>query len=330
MKIRKFDSDYLPQLAPILTAQRARIEAADPRLPHCPDPKPTISQLTKWMKQPTTIGYLAEHNGKPLAFMIATPIKHKPNSYPANFFPLRYALLNFFINDLGNSVKALYNLYTTAAQNMLNTGYLIHLTFVYAVEEEVLNLWAELGFGHEDSYAAAKLSELPVTAPDVDGLAIRRATQADTSIIRHFFELMQSWHARSPIFHPVRPAAIPNVYAKLEDELKDPHYAHFIAELNGKPVGICDGNWTEKQSPRGGHTPYAYLRNGFVIPERHGQGIGRAVCLAFYNWLRTECNAPYLYLDYTTTNPASRDFWLAQEFRPITYGLQRVILMEGE
>ena len=333
MNIREFDVDYLPQLVPILTAQRARNETADPRLPHCPDTEPIISQLTKLMKESSAIGYLAEQNGKPLAFMLATPTKHEPDSYMANFFPLRYANLNFAVGILKNATKTLYRLYTEIAQEMMEAGYTIHFTRALAVEKKILNLWAELGFGRRGAHAAAKLTELPATAPDVDGLAIRRATQTDTSLIRHFFELMQDWHTQSPIFHPVRPAARSTVYAKLEEELKDPHYAHFIAELNDEPVGICDGYWGEKKESRValiGHSPYAYLRNELAIPERHGQGIGRAVCLAFYNWLRSECNAPYLYLDYTTTNPPSRNFWLAQGFRPITYGLQRVIPVEGE
>lgn len=331
MNIRKFDVNYLPKLAPILNSQRTRIEVADQRLPHCLDTEPIISQLAKRMKESSAIGYLAEQNGKPLAFMLATPTSHEPNSYMANFFPLRYANISFVVGKIKDATKTLYRLYTVVAQEMMDAGYTIHFAKTLAVEDEILNLWAELGFGRKGAHAGAKLTELPTIAPEVNGLNIRRATESDTSLIRHFFELMQEWHTRSPIFHPLRQSAIPTVYAKLEEELKDPHYAHFIAELNGKPIGICDGYWAAEKDERVtliGHSPYAYLRNGLTLPESHGKGIGRAVCLAFYNWICSECDAPYLYLDYYTTNPASRNFWLAQGFRSITYGLQRVIPQE--
>ena len=91
-----------------------------------------------------------------------------------------------------------------------------------------------------------------------------------------------------------------------------------------------DKRMKESRASFTGHSPYAYLRNGLAIPERHGQGIGCAVYQAFYNWVRSECNASHLYLDYTTTNPASRSFWLAQGFRPIAYGLQKIIFLEKE
>ena len=104
--------------------------------------------------------------------------------------------------------------------------------------------------------------------------------------------------------------------------------AHFIAELDGKLVGICDGYWKEEKEPwlaSTGRSPWAYLRNAFVAPELHGQGIGRVVCLAFYEWLRAGCHAPYLYLDYFTVNPAGARYWPTQGFRPVVYRLQRVI-----
>ena len=331
MNIRKFYTDYLPQLAQILNSQRARIEVADKRLPHCPDTEPIISQLAKRMKESSAVGYIAEQNGKLLAFMLATPTNHESDSYMANFLPLHYANISFVVGNLKDATKTLYRLYTVIAQKMMDAGYTIHFTRALAVEKEILNLWTELGFGRRGAHAGAKLSELPTTAPDIDRLNIRRATESDTALIRHFFELMQEWHTRSPIFHTLRKSAIQTVYAKLEEELKDPHYAHFIAELNGKPVGICDGYWAEEKDERVsliGHSPYAYLRNGLTLPESHGKGIGSAVCLAFYNWIRSECDAPYLHLDYNTTNPASRNFWLAQGFRPIAYGLQRVIPQE--
>ncbi len=117
-------------------------------------------------------------------------------------------------------------------------------------------------------------------------------------------------------------------YIHLEAELQDQHHAVFIAERHGIPVGVCDGFWLEE--PPSGlkplvRSPYAYLRIGVVEPHAHGKGIGLALCTTFYNWLRSVCNPPYVYLNYVTGNIAGRNFWMGQGYRPILYEIQRVI-----
>ena len=49
MRIEQFDADYLPLLEPVITAQRVRAEATDPRLPHLPDLGSTVSWLAERM-----------------------------------------------------------------------------------------------------------------------------------------------------------------------------------------------------------------------------------------------------------------------------------------
>ena len=333
MRIEQFDADYLPRLEPVITAQRARTEAADPRLPHLPDSGSTISWLAERMENPSATGYLVEHKGEPLAFLIAVPTELAPDSFMSLFAPLHYAELSFAVADPTFISKTLHQLYTAAAEAMIETGYRIHRTSVLAAERELLDLWTKLAFGQVSTHAAAGLTDLPRSAPAVEGLSIRQSTRADAGFIRHLFERQCEWHTRSPVFQPASPTAIPTPYAKLEEELGDPHYAHFIAELDGKLVGICDGYWKEGKEPwlaSTGRSPWAYLRNAFVAPEFHGRGIGRVVCLAFYEWLRAGCHAPYLYLDYFTVNPAGARYWPAQGFRPVVYRLQRVIPQEDE
>lgn len=333
MKVKEFDADYLPHLEPVIAAQRAREEAADPRLPHLPDSGPTISLLGKRMEGASAVGYLIERAGYPLAFLVAAPTELAPDSFMSLFAPLRFVEMTFAAADLTYITRTLHLLYTAAAEAMTKAGYRVHRASVFAAERELLDLWAELGFGRVSAHAAAKMAELPQSTPAVDGLSFRRGTQADAGLIRGLFKRQCEWHVRSPVFQPAPPAAIPTVYAKFEEELDNPHYAHFIAELDGETVGICDGHWKEEKEPLVasiGRSPWAYLRNAFVAPELHGRGIGRAVCLKFYEWLRAECHAPHLHLDYFTANPAGGCFWPAQGFRPLLHRLQRVIPQEDE
>lgn len=334
MKIKEFDADYLPHFETVIAAQRARMEAADPRLPRLPDLGPTISWLTEQMGRASAVGYLVERAGEPLAFLVAMPTELAPDSFMSLFAPRRFVDLYFAVTDLTYASRTLHLLYTAAAETMTKKpGYSVHRSSVFAAERELIDLWAELGFGRVSAHAAAKTAELPRSAPVVDEMPIRLATQADTGLIREFFERQCEWHARSPVFQSAPLAAIPTVYANLEKELDDPHYAHFIVELDGDQVGVCDGYWKEEKAPwlaSTGRSPFTYLRNAFVEPELHGRGIGQAVCLVFYEWLRSNCHAPYLYLDYATTNRTGRSFWSAQGFHPLLYRLQRVIPQEDD
>lgn len=62
-----------------------------------------------------------------------------------------------------------------------------------------------------------------------------------------------------------------------------------------------------------GHPGGVYVRQFFVVPERRGQGLGRAA----FALLRAEVLPPgcYVTLEALATNPAGRSFWQALGFR---------------
>ena len=194
MRIEQFDADYLPRLEPVIAAQRARTEVADPRLPHLGDSGSIVSWLAKQMEKLLATGYLVEHKGEPLAFLIAVPTKLAPDSFMSLFAPLHHAEMSFAVADPTFISKTLHQLYTAAAEAMIETDYRIHRTSVFAAERELLNLWAKLAFGQVSTHAAAGLTDLPQSAPAVDGLSIRQATRADAGFIRHVVLDFKGFH----------------------------------------------------------------------------------------------------------------------------------------
>ena len=68
---------------------------------------------------------------------------------------------------------------------------------------------------------------------------------------------------------------------------------------------------------------WAYVRDLFVVPEKRGCGIGQALTLAVYDWVRAETDTTWVYTDFVTANPAGSLFWPAQGFRSVKYVLRR-------
>ncbi len=328
MQIKRFEPEYLRQLVPIIDGHHQRLADLEERLPRGAKSVAVLQHLNQLLAWPAAVGCLAEESGKPQAFMVGAPITHEPDAWAANFFPPRYALLSYFASDAARTDKMLPALYAETAKALVAAGCAVHCTTLMAAETEVRDLWWQLGFGCVSDHAMAPLGELPIDVRAPTGVQHRVATIADVGRIRAMFKRWSQWHAQPPVFLPMRPAAMPAVYANLEREIEDPTYTHILAEKEGSIVGLCDGSWTARQAPLAatlGHTPYAHLRTLYVASKERGQGVGRMLCAAFYRWLRTQTPAPYVYLHYFTANPPSRSFWIAQGYQPLSHWAQRVI-----
>ena len=317
MRILPCNAADLPHLTDVLQRHWQRIAGLDPRLPVFLDASPLLPLIEGMMTRQGVLSYYAEHLDHPVALIIAVP----------SVTPPLIARIVFMSADTQNAFKALSQLYSEVAPALFQAGYKIHATNVFAADPVLPELWNELGFGRNACYAAARFADLPGSNKSVSDLRIYRAQAKDAALIHNFCFMLREWHSRPPMFQPDQPAMWESLYANLDGELEDPEFGIFIAEMDGQPVGICDG-YCLAERPVGlstiAHSPNAYLRLGLVLPAMHGQGIGPAVCAAYYDWLRQTAKPQFVYLNFVTSNPAARHFWLSQGYKPIFYELWRV------
>lgn len=322
-----------PLVGRLLRAQRRLEHAADSLLPARPDFSTQVERTMRGLASGTVRGWVARSGSKPLAYLAAYGLMPSAGA-PADIGAvgssyLDLTTLEWAVAGLDDARPALYTLYTQAAEALLEQGQTGHRTSCPPLPKELLDIWVDLAFGRNAALVAMPVSDLPVTPVSPRpprSLTVRPATADDADTLQQVERQMIDWHARIPIGAPDDRYSPEQARAAYLEQLRRPSWAHFMAELEGEPVGWCGGNVGEPPEDWQADVvrrSWAYLSIAYVVPGLRSRGVGQALCAAFYRWVREETGAPCLFTDYATTNPAGSRFWPAQGFRPLRYALRR-------
>ena len=112
-----------------------------------------------------------------------------------------------------------------------------------------------------------------------------------------------------------------------EEGLSDPTFGVFIAELEGRPVGLAVG---APASISGAHSGLARPESACILGfaatrrEHRGRGVGVALTEAIFEWARKAGYATIV-VDWRVTNLLSSRFWPRRGFRQTFVRLYRSI-----
>lgn len=121
-----------------------------------------------------------------------------------------------------------------------------------------------------------------------------------------------------------RPSAPEQVRAETERVLATPQRWAWLAEQDGRPVGLltaappADNEWL---APYTDLRPLAYLSVAYVEPAARGAGVGAALAAAAHAAF-DEAGAALALLHYGVLNPRSGPFWHRLGYRPLWTGWQ--------
>lgn len=333
LELADLTPDDGPLIGRLLRAQRRLEHAADPRLPARPDFTAQVERTVRGLTSGAVRGWVARRGNKPVAYLAAYGLAPAgggaPDFGPVGSSHLEQTTVEWAVASMKDAQPALYALYTQAAEVLLKQGQTGHRTSCTALPGGLLDIWVDLGFGRNSAVVVTPVSDLPAAPRNPRppaSLTVRRASAAEADTFEDFETQLMDWHARIPIGRPDVQFSPEQARATYLEQLRQPKWAHFVAELEGEPVGWCQGSVGEPPEEWQAdvvHRSWAYLGTTFVVPRLHSRGIGQAVCAALYRWLREETGAPCLYTDYATTNPVASRFWPAQGFRPLRYVLLR-------
>lgn len=330
----KLDSLSSDILIEILRSDREEKEQIESRLPKIKIKDYFNFLIDYWKKENSqSRGWLAYENSVPKAFMISTIHDIDPTSPMAIWMPLKFAYMSFFRSPTKNIQRILFNLYREAGRDLISRSYFYHYTSCFVLEEELMSLWTELGFGKISYNASVSPKDLPPIESSSSDLIIRKAMPEDCESLRRLIDYQDDWHHQFPIAYPLRKEGSRQaIYGKLEEEFDKPNYAHFVLEDNKEIVGVSDGFFLDdppQMSTWYYPKPYAYLREAILLPKYQGHRLGHILCTHFYEWIREHPKISLLITDYNTSNPTGAYFWSRQGFKPFKCSLQRSFTLSG-
>jgi len=313
LELRPFADDHLDDAAALLAERHRRHRLAEPLLSAAfEDPAAARVELEGAWAAEGASGAVALREGGLVGYLIGSRRSGALWGESA------------WVESPGHAVleaETVRDLYGAAAAVWVESGALRHYALVPATDPGLIDAWFRLGFGQQQGLAIRKVP--PEEAPVPDGVTVRRAGPDDIDAVLPL-DILGTYQAGSPIFGPAMP---PEPRAEVEEELVDEDSPIFMAELDGRPVGLASAAPVSYSSLHGGLArpeDAGILGYAAVLPEARGSGAGLALTEAVYAWCRGRGYATVV-VDWRVTNLLASRFWPSRGFRPTFLRLYRSI-----
>ena len=200
-----------------------------------------------------------------------------------------------------------------------------HRVYCPSYDLKALDTWFHLGFGIEQVYAAAYITEMETDCPDIGGLVIRRAAPGDGDILSSLSPLIARAQAGPPVWAGAPSSYLDDIRAGFRDLAGEEDGIVLMAFVGEKAAGY-QAWFPVPGDPEGSPSERRIeLTVGASVPGMRGRGVGRALTA---RGAREALAAGYTtcFTDWRTANPHSSAFWPARGFKPCMYRLVRRFL----
>lgn len=179
------------------------------------------------------------------------------------------------------------------------------------------------GFAPLAALAARRAGVFGTAAP-TPGVTIRHATKADLGACVALNLEVVRYDSQFGVLTE-RPSTEDGLRRNMTEMLDHDHPCVWLAEVDGRPVGIVTvdlpphSDWI---AGRASLAPTAYVGLGGVRTDLRGTGVGSALIAQVHREL-DEAGVAVTLLHYAVPNPRSVPFWSAQGYRPLWTGWHR-------
>ena len=317
LQVVPFSEDHVPDAGRLLAARHRRHRSDEPLLPAAhEDPEVAAASVAAAFREQAASGAVAVRGGRVVGFLLGAP---KPSG---TWGP------NVWVESAEHAVERaedVRDLYAAAATRWVEEGRTAHYAVVPAHDPALVAAWFRLAFGHQHTHGIREVA--PGPAPPPAGTVVRRGVADDAPALAHLDLELPRHQALAPTFSAGPRGSYEESLAELEQDVDDPAFATFVAEVGGRVVGSAVGCSLEVS---GSHTGPARPENagflGFaaVLPAVRGRGVGHALGEAVLAWC-AEQRHTCVVTDWRETNLLSSRAWPALGFRPSFVRVHRLL-----
>jgi GNAT superfamily N-acetyltransferase len=177
---------------------------------------------------------------------------------------------------------------------------------------------SNLGFGRHHVYASQPAASRQSQA----GVQVRVGGADDLDAVARLALVEIQFRATPPIWSRPDPISLAEVLDR-HRALHRGGATHLLAAVDGRDVGLLTIELTSP-APRLCADGQPYIGPTATDPDARGRGVGRALVDAALTWAHVNGHR-WVSVDFESANPLSRPFWLGNGFRPVGYGLLRIL-----
>jgi GNAT superfamily N-acetyltransferase len=277
----------------LLAERYARQRAAEPLLPDVDDFEPHVP----------ADGHVATRGGDAVAYLAGA----------ADGDMARW----LFAGHAAREPEALRDLFALQASAF---GVSRFMLTVPATDPELIDVWFRLAFGCQAVWAVREVEP----QPGVDfGGTIRPATPDDAEALVDFDELLYVHQAASPSFSDHSAPPRDDLRAEVAEIWDDDRYLPFVAELDGRVVGLV-GLYRRPEGDL--RVPAGNIDLSFAVTHEDVRGSGSGLALTAFalDWA-SEHGFRSMTVDWRSVNLLSSRFWPRRGFRPQYLRLYRAV-----
>jgi ribosomal protein S18 acetylase RimI-like enzyme len=319
IKIDPFTPDALDGAAGLLAARHRRHRSAEPLLdPAFEDPSVARAVIAESLEADLASGVVARAGDDVVGYLLG---QQKDLS---TWGP------NVWVESAGHAAtepSIIRELYAAIAGTWVAEGRSNHHVLVPATDTELVDAWFSLDFGQQHVHGVRDVPGPDFGVVPRSELVIRRPTLADLDALVALERVLPNHLAGAPVFSRLSLQPTDEVVAEIKEDLAGSKFAYFVADHEGRVVGLSvacslelsSGTANLVRPNNAGDLAYAA-----VLPEARGLGAGRALGEATLVWSR-EAGYQSIATDWRSANIEADRTWRNMGFRPTFRRLHRLI-----
>ena len=196
----------------------------------------------------------------------------------------------------------------------------VHIFGVYASEVAMKTAIANLEFGVHMMDGVLSFPPQPIPRELPAGVTIRAAESGDIPAIIDLDRQLWTHLAQPPVSLPLDLANYPENRSKYVIPREGSYIS--VAEIDRVIVGFvsCRLGLQETRGLRNEAVPG--INGAFVDIDHRDNDVGQAMLDDIFRWAK-ELKAPFVMVDFETTNVEGSGFWRSREFEPVAFGMTR-------
>jgi GNAT superfamily N-acetyltransferase len=312
-EFQPFSAEHLDGAAALLAVRQERLRAVRPELPAAfTDPTATRPLLDSLLEQDGAHGVVAMGPAGMEAFLLGHP-RPEPIWGRACWSPIEGQA-----HSQAAGPDLLRDVYARWSQHFVDRGFFRQYVHAPADDSDLLDTWFTTGFGKMQAHAVRDLELEPPASP----FQVRPMTPADLDRIEPLMALISTQLVKSPAYAISLPERYGLYRQEYADELNDPTAHYWLAEEDGRAVGLI-GLYEAEPGPMVPDGAWE-LADAKTLPEARGRGVARALLAAGFAEARA-AGAGHCITDWRTASLATHRSWTALGFRPTHFRLHRHI-----
>jgi GNAT superfamily N-acetyltransferase len=308
LTIVRLDDATIEAAGATVADEHAEVRRANPGLPPAFAGAEACTAALQRLLEGGHTGVAALRRGRPLAVMTGIA-RGSHGRLPAEGFAVA--------PDLDDPTTVLARLYGELSPELVAAGVPRHYLDHVALPPLDAAL-SNLGFGRHHVYASQPAAPRPSPA----GVQVRVGGADDLDAVARLALVEIRFRATPPIWSPPDPRSL----AEVLDHHRALHHGgaiHLLAAVDGRDVGLLTIELASP-APRLCADGQPYIGPTATAPDARGRGVGRALVDTALTWAHARGHQ-WVSVDFESANPLSRPFWLGNGFRPVGYGLLRIL-----